>query len=684
MSAYNAGATGKGVKIGIIDTGLNASLSEFSGKLDAGSVDISGTRGMGDDDGHGTMVSAIAAAAKNDVDMHGVAFDSTIVAVRADTPRSCTTTDGCSFDQAAIAKGIDAARTAGAKVINLSLAGEAPTTDTLAAVQRAVDAGIVIVMAAGYDIGTSPDIFARTVAQNFAGKVIIAGSVGVDDGKGGVNLDSISDFSNKAGTSASSFLTARGLDVLAPDATGEDYLWFGADVAAPSISGAVALLAQAFPNLTGQQIVQLLFSSADDLGVAGVDAVYGNGRLNLAKAFAPKGTTMLAKTTMVVDSSTISQLPAAAGDAASTGSLGAVILDGFSRAYVMNLAATMRQAAQDYPLFRALDGNLQNTSLDAGPISIAMTVAARPGAGLGFSVDRLGIGPEDARKARLVAGSAVAHLNSKTLAAFGISESATSLRQRLSGAESSAFLIAKDGTSTTGSWGNTKGSMALRRQAGRFGLFAAGETGEVRNTIKANALGSPYRWASFGIDRDFGRTWLFAGLSRLQETDTVLGGRMNQVLGGGGASSIFLDVDFRRRFGSGVSAGLSARRGSTSFAGGKFQTAAYAMDVSKLGILNANDRIGLRFSQPLRVDSGGFNLLLPISYDYDALTATDSWQHFSMRPSGREVDGELSYSSSVIGDAGWLSANLYVRKDPEHVASARPDVGSAIRFSLKF
>ena len=213
--------------------------------------------------------------------------------------------------------------------------------------------------------------------------------------------------------------------------------------------------------------------------------------------------------------------------------------------------------------------------------------------------------------------------------------------------------------------------MALRRQVGRLGLTVAGETGDVRNDIKANALGSPYQWASVGIDRDFGRTWAFAGLSRLQETDTVLGGRMNQVLGGGGASTMFLDVDFRRRLGSNVSASISARRGVTNFAGGKFQTAAYAVDVSKLGILKSNDRIGLRFSQPLRVESGGFNLLLPTSYDYDTLTASDSWQHFSMRPSGREIDGELSYSSNVIGEMGWLSANLYVRNNPGHVASAR-------------
>ena len=46
-------------------------------------------------------------------------------------------------------------------------------------------------------------------------------------------------------------------------------LWSGTSFSAPTISGAVALMAQAFPNLTGKQIVSILFQSADDLGAAG-------------------------------------------------------------------------------------------------------------------------------------------------------------------------------------------------------------------------------------------------------------------------------------------------------------------------------------------------------------------------------------------------------------------------------
>ena len=50
ISAYQAGATGAGITAAVIDSGVNASLAEFSGKMSAASADIAGTRGMGDED----------------------------------------------------------------------------------------------------------------------------------------------------------------------------------------------------------------------------------------------------------------------------------------------------------------------------------------------------------------------------------------------------------------------------------------------------------------------------------------------------------------------------------------------------------------------------------------------------------------------------------------------------------
>src|SRR5207253_11492596 len=131
IAAYDAGATGKGVKIGIVDSGINPKLLEFTDRIDPASGDVAGNRGVSDEGGHGTAVSAVAAAARNDIGTMGVAFDATIVSERADQPGSCSGTDGCQFFDGAIAAGIDAARLAGAKVINMSLGGSPPGNQLL-------------------------------------------------------------------------------------------------------------------------------------------------------------------------------------------------------------------------------------------------------------------------------------------------------------------------------------------------------------------------------------------------------------------------------------------------------------------------------------------------------------------------------------------------------------------------
>ena len=145
---------------------------------------------------------------------------------------------------------------------------------------------------------------------------------------------------------------------------------------------------------------------------------------------------------------------------------------------------------------------------------------------------------------------------------------------------------------------------------------------------------------------------------------------------------MFLDLEARRQLGAGLTAALSARRGWTDFAGGRFQSGAYAFDLQKLGVLRRNDRIGLRIAQPLRIEQGGVGMMLPTGYSYETETPVMGWSTLSLTPSGREVDAELSYSTPVVG--GWLGGNLSVRKDLGHVAAAEDDYGAAIRYTLGF
>ena len=316
-------------------------------------------------------------------------------------------------------------------------------------------------------------------------------------------------------------------------------------------------------------------------------------------------------------------------------------------------------------------------------LSVTLTVSDQRNNGRGYSLVANDIGPEDLAKSKLVAASAIARISDRTAVAFGFSEGAKAMERKLSGADSAAFLIARDIAGDPGFAAKRDGSVALRHNLGPIGLTVSAESGSVWQDVRTTATGSPYRWASVMVDRNFGHDWVSAGISRLDEKHSLLGGRVGEAFGGDGrASSLFFDLEGRHEFGSRITASLSARHGWTSFAGGKFQSGAYAFDVSKWGVFSANDRIGVRIAQPLRIEQGGFALMLPTSYDYSTSSATETLSHFSLSPSGREIDSELSYSRPFAG--GWLGTNLYLRRQPGHIAKANADVGAALRYTLGF
>ncbi len=331
--------------------------------------------GSNSPDGHGTQVALVAAAARNGQGVMGIAYDATIIAFRADLPGTCEGFDpanpdtGCSFDNSDIARGVNLAVAAGARVINISLGGSTPSSGLSNALAAAASAGAVIVVSAGNDgeggdlsvDPANPDPFAIGTLRAGGANVIIAGSVDGDA--------QISSFSNKAGRSAASYLTAQGEDVCCvyqdgqiytETQNGTDFIYVvnGTSFAAPQIAGAAALLAQAFPNLTGSEIVSLLLENARDAGARGTDAIYGRGVLDIGAAFAPSGTTTLAGHGAALSLATAAgSVSPAMGDAGQQGTTGAILLDGYGRAYAIDLAGRLRNAAPRRDLARALMGS---------------------------------------------------------------------------------------------------------------------------------------------------------------------------------------------------------------------------------------------------------------------------------------------------------------------------------------
>ncbi|QCI79585.1 hypothetical protein E6W36_08655 [Hankyongella ginsenosidimutans] len=137
----------------------------------------------------------------------------------------------------------------------------------------------------------------------------------------------------------------------------QQFIVSGTSFAAPHVAGALALLADAFPTLTSRQLVDLLLSSATDLGSPGQDPVFGRGGLNIARAFQPQGSTRLAGTDTLVS---LSQADIALGGALGNGAqLGSalrdvVVLDRFNRAFSVNLGPNVRAVTSKLDLARQL------------------------------------------------------------------------------------------------------------------------------------------------------------------------------------------------------------------------------------------------------------------------------------------------------------------------------------------
>lgn len=683
LAAYNAGATGAGITMAIVDSGIANVGTEFTGRISSASKDFGGSGSVTDTDGHGTAVAATAAAARNGSDIEGVAFGATILALRADTAGSCATTTGCAFNTNTLATAVDYATTNGAKVINMSLGGASATSSLIAAINRATAAGVIIVVSAGNDGASSPNALAQVAGNTAAsrGLVIIAGA---HDSTG-----TISSFSDKAGSYGAYYLTALGSGVRAFDNTGQDFLYDGTSFSAPIISGAVALLEQAFPNLTPAQVVALLYSSATDAGATGVDTVYGHGLLNLTKAFAPQGTTSLPGSQIAIASTDQTTTSAAMGDSVQGGaSFGrVVVLDELGRAYTMNTSAGFAHENALRPLQQGVANDLRTIDRQLGRLSISSTLAH------GWDQDPtvgLALGQRGAQQnivARPVSGMATLTIDRNTQSAIAFATQGQTLDSRLANdAPVGNYLAAKGPNDTPGFTTQAGMSFAMAHRMGNISLSVTAEQGKVAKLSLTDTSNAP-AYAQFGIKarRMIGRLALGLGIATLREDGTVLGAYLAPALGKSGATTRYVDLDARYAIGHGWSLGAAWRQGWTrTDAGGVLQhstifSRSAAADLSYAGW---RSRFGLRFAMPPKVNGGGFVLLLPTTYDYATGSVGFTPTRIGLTPRGQETDVEASYGFQFIG--GWMDTNLYWRRQPANFVVAPDDVGAALRWSVKF
>jgi subtilisin family serine protease len=276
-AAWQAGLTGAGVRIAVIDTGIDATHPDLAGRVDAAANFTADP--AGDQHGHGTHVASTAAGtgAASGGRYRGVAPDARLLDAKV-----CQL-DGCNED--AMIAGMEWAAAQHAAVANVSIGG--PDTAGIDPVEQAVNTlsaryGTLFVVAAG---NSGPA--AGTVES--PGSAEAALTVGAVD-----RADAVADFSSRGPRTGDGGLkpdiAAPGVDIVAARAAGTElgdvvddrYTSIsGTSMATPHVAGAAALVRQRHPDWTGDQIKNTLMAGART-GAAVPDQ--GAGRVDVADA----------------------------------------------------------------------------------------------------------------------------------------------------------------------------------------------------------------------------------------------------------------------------------------------------------------------------------------------------------------------------------------------------------------
>jgi subtilisin family serine protease/subtilase family serine protease len=275
-------ATGAGVTVAVIDTGIDYTHPDLAPNY-AGGVDYTSNDGdPADDQGHGTHVAGTIAAAMNNptgnpADDEGVVGVAPNARIRA--YKVCDASGNC--DDFAVELAINQAVLDGAKVINMSFGGADYSQSLNDVVQAAWNAGVVLVAGAGNDGTTAP--FYPAALDHVV-------SVAAFDAAG--QRASFSNYGSWVDVSAPGDVIMSTYPMSTCDISSTPgqigcYTWLsGTSMATPHVSGAAALIWSRGDVTSNQQVVDILLNSADPVGVDPVrlDSWTIHGGLNVHSA----------------------------------------------------------------------------------------------------------------------------------------------------------------------------------------------------------------------------------------------------------------------------------------------------------------------------------------------------------------------------------------------------------------
>ncbi len=276
---WDLGFTGKGIKVALVDTGIDGTHPDLKGRIVEFKDFVNGKTVAYDDYGHGTHCAGIIGGNGNASSgkYKGIAPEVSYIGIKV-----LDSSGSGSLDN--IIAGLNYAAKSDARVISMSLGSTSHTQSMDDAVTNAVKAGKVVVVAAGNSGPGSNTICCPADCPD-------ALTIGATD-----KSDVVASFSsrgpNRDGTIKPD-VSAPGKDIVSCRATGTNdgkaidtyYLSMsGTSMATPMVSGAIADLLQKQPNLTPVQVKSIMEKTAKALGSGVPNNDYGYGRISVINA----------------------------------------------------------------------------------------------------------------------------------------------------------------------------------------------------------------------------------------------------------------------------------------------------------------------------------------------------------------------------------------------------------------
>lgn len=275
------GLTGRGVRIGHLDTGVDAGHPDLQGKIaawaefDADGALVPGSRPH-DNGLHGTHTAGTLVGGSAGGGPVGVAPDARLISAKVLGAAGGTLLQVLAGMQWVLDPDNDPATDDGAHILNMSLgaAGRYEVFDVL--VDRLLDAGVLPVFAignGGKDLTTAPANSPRALG---VGATTADDRVAVFSGSGETLWQGQKYLKPE--------IAAPGYGIRSAIPGGGYRSASGTSMAAPHVAGAAALILQARPGMAPEDLQKLLRETAADIGAPGVDARSGAGRLDVLSA----------------------------------------------------------------------------------------------------------------------------------------------------------------------------------------------------------------------------------------------------------------------------------------------------------------------------------------------------------------------------------------------------------------